>query len=420
MNRLLGGHQRGLHGLGLYRRLGRYIAQAHVDRFLRHLVQALQRLAQAPALTAQHFQHLQRAHDRIAGGGPVQAQQVARRFAAKYPAAFHQRLVHVTVAHVAAHERQSDALQCLLQTEVGHQRAHHRAAQAAVALPRRRQHIQQVVAVDRVALVVGHQHAVAVAVEGDAQVRTHLTHLGGEIVDVHRTHAVVDVDPVGLGTDGDHLRAQLAEQQRGDVVGGTVRAVQHDLQAAQVERTRHAGLAELDVAAHCIARAHRLAQPVRLGGGEGAVQRGLQRQFGGIVELLAIGGEELDAVVVMRVVRGTDDDAGIGAQGAGQEGHRRGRHRAEQLHIHAAGDQAGFQRRFEHVAGDARVLADHHHRAVPGTVAVALAQHPAQCIAQAQHEVGRDHALADPTADAVGAEVLARPHQAASSATGAG
>ena len=43
-------------------------------------------------------------------------------------------------------------------------------------------------------------------------------------------------------------------------------------------------------------------------------------------------------------------------------------------------------------------------------------QYTAQGVAQAQHEVGRDHALADPATDAISTEVLAASHQATSGA----
>ncbi|KAG0732036.1 hypothetical protein G6F23_014716 [Rhizopus arrhizus] len=153
----------------------------------------------------------------------------------------------------------------------------------------------------------------------------------------------VDVDAIGFGADADHLGPQLTEQQRCDLVGGAVRAIQHQAQPAQVEGARHAGLAEFDVAADRLACARRLAQLFRFGSGERNIQRCFQRQLGGVVELLALGGEELDAVVVVRIVRSTDDDAGVHAQGTRQERDRRSRHRAEQLHVGAGGDQPGFQ-----------------------------------------------------------------------------
>ncbi len=319
-----------------------------------------------------------------------------------------QRLVHIAVADLDPQERQLQRGQGLFQPVVGHQRADHRPAQAAAGLPAAGQHVQQVVAVDRVALVVGHQHAVAVAVEGDAQLRAMLAHVAGEVVDVHRADPGVDVESVWRGADRDHLRAQLAEQQRRNVVGRAVRAVQHHLQPAQVEAARHAGLAELDVAADRVARAHRLAQALGFHRGERRVERGFDRALGGVVELLALGGEELDAVVVVRIVRGADHDAGVGAERTGQERDRRGRHRPEQLHIGPGGDQPGLQRRFEHVAGNARVLADHHRR--PCSAFGAGAEHAAQRIAQAHHEIGGNRALPDPAADAIGAEIFARAH----------
>ncbi|MCW0450404.1 hypothetical protein NB706_003238 [Xanthomonas sacchari] len=235
-----------------------------------------------------------------------------------------------------------------------------------------------------------------------------LAHVGGEVVDVHRADAGVDVEPVRRGADRDHLRAQLAEQQRRDVVGRAVRAVQHQFQPAQVEAARHAGLAELDVAADRLARAHRLAQPLGLDGGERRVQRGLDRLLGGVVELLAVGGKELDAVVVVRVVRGADDDAGVGTESAREERHRRSRHRPEQLHVGAGRDQPGLQRRLEHVAGDARVLADHH----GGMCRTVMRQHTPQRITETHHEIGGNHTLSDPATNTVGTKVLTGAHAA--------
>jgi hypothetical protein len=106
-------------------------------------------------------------------------------------------------------------------------------------------------------------------------------------------HAGVDVDAVGLGADADHLGAQLAEQQRRDP-GRWHRARSPAPGARHAGRSaRHAGLAELDVAADRLARARRLAQLFRFGGGERNVHRRFERQLGGVVELLALGEKNL-------------------------------------------------------------------------------------------------------------------------------
>ena len=46
--------------------------------------------------------------------------------------------------------------------------------------------------------------------------------------------------------------------------------------------------------------------------------------FGGVVELVAIGGEEFDAVVVVGIMGGANHAAGAGLVGVGEVGDRRG------------------------------------------------------------------------------------------------
>ena len=77
-------------------------------------------------------------------------------------------------------------------------------------------------------------------------------------------------------------------------------------------------------------------------------------------KLLAVRAEQLDAVVLKRIVRGGDHHAEIGAQRPRQHGDGRRRQRTEQKHVHADGSEAGHQRRFDHVAGEAGIFSDHH------------------------------------------------------------
>ena len=76
-------------------------------------------------------------------------------------------------------------------------------------------------------------------------------------------------------------------------------------------------------------------------------------------ELVAVGAEQLDAVVLEGIVRGRDHrrrdrraamrvSMAIAGVGSGPDQH----------HVHAHRDEAGGQRRLEHVAGEPRVLAD--------------------------------------------------------------
>src|SRR5690606_19848948 len=179
-------------------------------------------------------------------------------------------------------------------------------------------------------------------------------------------------------------------------------------------------LAGLDVAADRVARAHGLAELFGRDGAEGLFQGGLDGAFGGVIELFAVGREELDAVVVVRVVRGRDDDAAVGAHRVGQVRDRGRGHRPHQLHVDAGGHQPGLEGGLEHVVGDAGVLADDHHRLAPGALAPRGAQRVAVGVAQAQHEVGGNRALHDALPISVGAEVPAVQGATSSGSSGAG
>ncbi len=118
-------------------------------------------------------------------------------------------------------------------------------------------------------------------------------------------------------------------------------------------------------------------------------------------QLVAVRPEQLDAVVVERIVRGRDHDAEIGAHRAGQHGDRGRRHRAEQQHVHADRGEARDQRGLDHVAGEPGVLADDHAVAV-----LAAPEHEPGRLPDLQRQFRRDHAVGA-AANAVGAEILA-------------
>ena len=74
----------------------------------------------------------------------------------------------------------------------------------------------------------------------------------------------------------------------------------------------------------------------------------------------------------------------------------------EQHDVHADAGEAGDHRRFHHVAGQARVLADHHPVAV-----VAAQEVRARRLADAQRGLGRHRLAVGEPANAVGAEEFA-------------
>ncbi len=92
------------------------------------------------------------------------------------------------------------------------------------------------VAVDEVAVGVDGQHAVAVAVEGEAQVEPVGAHERLQRPDVRRPAAVVDVAAVRFGAQHDDVGAALGQAERRRLVHRAVGAVDGDAQAGQIER----------------------------------------------------------------------------------------------------------------------------------------------------------------------------------------
>ena len=75
-----------------------------------------------------------------------------------------------------------------------------------------------------------------------------------------------------------------------------------------------------------------------------------------IGELVALGVEDLDAVVSIGVVGGGDDDTGVRLLLHRQKGHRRGGDGAQGHHVAAYGADTGHQGRLQHIGGNAGVL----------------------------------------------------------------
>ena len=97
-----------------------------------------------------------------------------------------------------------------------------------------RQHGHDLIAVDDVPVPVDRQHAVAVTVEGDAEVKPLLGDGALERAQVGRTAADVDVRAVGLVADSCDLRAQLRERLRREAGVRAVCAIHADPQALEV------------------------------------------------------------------------------------------------------------------------------------------------------------------------------------------
>jgi len=183
----------------------------------------------------------------------------------------------------------------------------------------------------------------------------------------------VDVGAVRLIETGRHFGSQFQKGLGGDAVGGAVGAIQLDLHPFQGVFLGEGALQKDDVPVPGPFDPVGLAQ--FLGGGVEVVHEVFQDQLfylqlRFVGELVAVVGEDLDAVVLIGIVGGGDDDARIGPHALGEKGDARRGHDPHHDGVHPHGADAGNQGVFQHITGNAGVLADDDLGPVPLTLEI--------------------------------------------------
>ena len=84
----------------------------------------------------------------------------------------------------------------------------------------------------------------------------------------------------------------------------------------------------------------------------------LHARFDFVGQLEAVPGKKLDAVVLIGIMRRGNHHAGVGAHAAGEKRHAGRRHRTDQQHVGAHGNDARGQRGLQHVTRQPGILAD--------------------------------------------------------------
>ncbi len=304
---------------------------------------------------------------------------MTRLLAAEDPALAVERLEHIAVADVGRDDPDAVLLHQSMEAEVRHRR-HGDELDTEVEC----EHRDDLVAVDGLAARIDREHPIAVAVERDPEVEASTRDELLQRAEIRGAAADVDVRPVGLVADRLDLCAELLERLWRDACVRPVRAVDGEPEAGEVgaEALEHV----LEVAVDCDVDAIDLAAARR-----GRVEQRLDLLFGGVAELAPAAVEELDAVVLGRVVRRGDDDSEVEPQ----QRHRRCRHDASDHRRSAGRGHAARKRLLELLAGATGVAADEDAPA---------ARPERRGLAEPLEQLGRDELANDP-ADTVGAEV---------------
>ena len=169
--------------------------------------------------------------------------------------------------------------------------------------------------------------------------------------------AAVTVDVPSVGFVGDHVNAgtEPAEDLGRGPERRAVRAIEQHRRGTEVEP----GIAGMQLPEVVLERAVEATNPpYALGRGRRLVEPSLDLVLGVVVELEAVAGEQLDAVVFVRVVGCGDHRREVKAVPGEEQRRGRGRKHAGQQRIAAARGHARGDRRLEHLARLARVAND--------------------------------------------------------------
>ena len=189
-----------------------------------------QRLRALCPVVGHPLQHVQGGEDAVAGGGVLAHDHVAGLLAAEGVAGDPHRLEHVAVADLGLAHADAGGPHRLHEAEVAHHGGHDGVlGERGRARPSPSARIARIWSPSTtLPVVVDGQAAVGVAVEREADVGAVLEHGRLQRLEVGGAAAVVDVEPVGLGVDRDHLGAGLAQRPRPGLVGRALGAVEDD------------------------------------------------------------------------------------------------------------------------------------------------------------------------------------------------
>ena len=222
------------------------------------------------------------------------------------------------------------------------------------------------VASDDIALFIHTQATISIAIIGKTDVQPLLYHELLQTLNVGGARIVVDVGAVGLCIDDVGICSQSIKHRLGNVPAGAVGTVQTDLDAlkrvdSEANQIAHVAVATRNIvhsAANVLTVSKGQLRPVLVEHMELSVDVVLYQQQDLLGHFLAIAVDQLDAVVVIRVMASGNHDTAIEIIHAGDISHRRRGSDVQQIGIRTRSRQTSHQTILEHIGAAASVLTD--------------------------------------------------------------
>src|SRR5579875_2989184 len=377
---------------------------AHVEEHLGVAGKRRGELVEPPARLHHDVDQLEGGEEAVARGGVVEEDQVAARLAPQPRPRLQHPLQDVAVAHPDPVQLDPRPPERHLEPHVGHDRPDHPASGQGASGGQVEGHDpHDEVPVHERPAGIGGDDPVPVPVVGEPHVGPVGPH---RLLDHRRVGGAavgVDVEAVGRGVHGDDGGPEPLPQARGHGARGPVGAVHDDPPA--LEPPPRTARQEVEVAVGSVGdvedAAHLPAgRPRERGGG---VHERLDGVLHAVGQLEPRGREELDPVVLHRIVGGGDDDPRVDPKLPREERHARRGEDPQPEDVGPLGAQARGEGGLQEVARDPGVAPDGEPAPARGH------EHPHRRPRDPVHELGGQVGVGD-APDAVGAEEASPGH----------
>lgn len=218
-----------------------------------------------------------------------------------------------------------------------------------------------VIAIYQISAFVTKQDAIRVTIVSDPHVRAKFTDARVDVLGMHGAALFVNVRAIGLIGDDDDFRTQFPEHTGSGFIRRAVGAINHNAHSFKCEASRERGFGLLDVSSQGVVYADGFANGT--GGGANvldlaAEDEAFDLRFNRVIQFVTVGAEEFNSVIVVRIMRGGDDNAGIGSETSGDVSHTGRGEGTNKENISAHGEDTGGNGVLQHVTGKTGVFAN--------------------------------------------------------------
>ena len=211
---------------------------------------------------------------------------------------------------------------------------------------------------DHITLFIHAEAAVRVAVIRKPDIESLFHHKSLQSFDVGRTCIAVDIRSIRLRIDHVSLCTERIKNSLCNIPGASVRTVQSDLLAAERVHAKRDQIADITVSsgniihgtADLLLLRKRDLRPFLSEYFQLTVQIRLHQRDRLLIHLLAVSVDQLDAVIIIRIVACGDHDTTVKLIHPRDIRHRRCRRNVKQVCIRTRSDQSADQRILKHIA----------------------------------------------------------------------